>query len=92
MTAMIVHANAKPHPGIAKLQQLQAQRMNRVKHLGRTIVRTLKHVDTEARDLVIQDMKEFTVAVTDALTAPPAPEPAPVTKTNDSTVASSAAN
>lgn len=90
---MIVHASAKPHPGIAKLQQLQAQRMNRIKHLGRTIVRTLKHVDTEARDLVIQDVKEFTVAVTDALTSPPpAPEPAPVTKTNDSTVASSAAN
>ncbi len=60
-------ANAKFNATSAQFKKLQAQRVSRIKTLGRTIVRTLKHIDMEARDLVIQDMRDVTAAATELL-------------------------
>lgn len=78
---MIVHAaattpKAANNPALAKVQakvqQLQAQRMDRMKHLGRAIVRKLKHVDAEARELVVQDIQDLTVIATELIQQQPA--------------------
>lgn len=51
----------------ARLKKLEAARLARIKTLGRAVVRTLKHVDAEARELVVHDLRDLADTAADVL-------------------------
>lgn len=59
------------------LKQLEARRVARVKTLGARLSRTLKHADLEARELLVQDLRDVATAASDALLPRDEPEPQP---------------
>lgn len=59
------------------LRQAEARRSARVKTLGARLVKTLKHADLEAREAFVEELRDLTGVVSDALLPPPPPPPAP---------------
>ncbi len=78
LTTAVVAATATPAPQqpqqsrlTKSLKALEARRVARVKSVTARLVKTLKHADTQARELLAEDLRD----AADALLPEPAPKP-----------------